>query len=126
METLKPVLSPKISRALSSKTLRRLNGKLKKTYAFDGTYERIQLLPRKTKLDEAALRNAFTYYDLVSSNYLLRGKTDAMVQLYMTRVNGELRLSGFEVLDYAPENPGRNNRLISYIYPESSKKKSGK
>jgi hypothetical protein len=126
LESMKPVLAPKIRKKVGTRTLRRLNNKLKKTYGFTGTYERIQLVPRSKVLDEAALKNAFVHYDLVSSNYLLRGKHDAVVQLYMTKVNGELRLSGFEVVAYAPTNPRAKNPPISYIYPESTKKKSGR
>ncbi len=126
LESMKPVLAPKLRQKVGTRTLRRLNKRLKKTYGFSGTYERIQLVPRSTVLDEAALKNAFVHYDLVSSNYLLKGSQDAVLQLYMTKINGELRLSGFEVVAYAPTNPSTKNPPISYIYPERTKKRGAR
>ena len=123
MESLKPSFSPDLNRSLDTATLRRLNKKLKKDYGFNGGYERIRLILQSRKIDKAALKDAFQYYDTVSSNYLLKGSTNAILQLYITRINGEYRLSGFEIVSYGPERPDDTDPVISFIYPESMKKK---
>jgi hypothetical protein len=91
---------------------------MKSRYDFTGSYERLKLVPVKFMLDEAATSNAFEYYDLVGADYLLKGSTDAVVRLYMVKINGEVRLAGFEIMDYAA-NPKGSNKKLKYIFPES-------
>jgi hypothetical protein len=118
VESLKPLLAPKLGQALDNSLSATIDDKLKDVYETDGTYQRLQIVPRSTMLDEAAGRDAFGYYDLVNANYLLKGKTNAVVCLYMTKVDGEVRLAGFEILDH-DKNPAGNNPPMKYIFPES-------
>ena len=118
VESLKPVFAPKLGKTMDSATLVALNAKLKSIYGFSGGYERLQMIPRKTMLDEATGKNAFDYYDLVNANYLLKGTANAILGLYMIKVDGEVQLAGFDVKDYG-QNPNGNNPPIKYIFPES-------
>lgn len=118
IESLKSVFAPKIDQALDNASLTEINNTMKSRYGFTGSYERLKVVPVKFMLDEAATTNAFEYYDLVGSDYLLKGSTDAVVRLYMVKINGELRLAGFEIMDFAA-NPKGNNKKLKYIYPES-------
>ena len=93
-ESLRPLLAPQLARGLDSDSVTAINSRLKDVYRVDGSYERLQMVPRTTMLDEAAAKNAFDYYDLVSANYLLKGKTRAVARLYMTKVDGERVLQG--------------------------------
>jgi len=117
-ESIRPLLAPKLDQALDSSAVATINNRLKAVYQTDGSYERLQLVPRKTMLDEAAVKNAFDYYDLVNANYLLKGKTAAVARLYMTKIDGAIRLAGLEIVD-KDQNPNGNNILIKYIFPES-------
>jgi hypothetical protein len=117
-ESLRPIFAPKIDQALDNASLAEIDNAMKSLYGFTGSYERLKLVPVKFMMDEAATTNAFDYYDLVGADYLLRGSTDAVVRLYMVKINGELRLAGFEIMDFAA-NPKGNNKKMKYIYPES-------
>jgi hypothetical protein len=118
IESLRPLFAPKIDQALDNAQLSEINAAMQNRYGFRGSYERLKLVPVKFMLDEAATANAFEYYDLVGADYLLKGTTDAVVRLYMVKINKEVRLAGFEIMDYAA-NPKGNNKKLKYIFPES-------
>ena len=117
-ESLRSVFAPKIDQALDNAQLSEINSAMKSRYDFTGTYERLKLVSVKFMLDEAATSNAFEYYDLVGADYLLKGSADAVVRLYMVKINGGVRLAGFEIMDY-DANPKGNNKKLKYIFPES-------
>lgn len=121
IESLRPLFSPKTNDALSDALLFDLNKKLEEQYGFNGTFQKIKLTHQKTMLDEAAAKDAFEYYDLISARYHLKGSTDAVIEIFMTKYNGELRLSGFTVMDFV-ENQSGNNQPVKYIFPESTDK----
>ncbi len=90
-------------------------------YGFSGQYERLQIVQSLMASDEAAFKDAFEYYDFVRADYLLKGSTNAVVRLFMTKLEGNLKLAGFVVIDYEA-NPKGNHEIVKFIYPESEDK----
>ena len=114
VQMLHQAFAPKLAAAVGPDKLNIVLTNMKSDYQFLGPYERRRLVDVGFKLDEGNMQDAFKYYDMVGAGFLLRGRPDAIVTLLMTRVNGEIKLCGFEVTGTGP-----SSGTIRYVYPES-------
>jgi len=111
--------APKLKKALSVEQLKDLNTNLRTAYGYSGKYERLLLVPQKSMLDEGVGKDAFKFYDFVGAHYLLDGKFKAVIKLYMYRIENEIKIIGFEIMDYEENPKGKNNPIIKHIHPEA-------
>jgi hypothetical protein len=92
---------------------------LKKQFDFTGQYER-RAVPRlpTTSLDEGVRAEPFDYYDLVSTQFRLSGKTNALVRVYTTAIGSEIKISGFAIFKDGSREEARNPPVF-HVAPET-------
>lgn len=119
MVTFKGLFTDLAFQNIQAGSFDKLKGVIRNTYKFNGQYERLKRVTTGWGgHDEAHYRDTFAYYDFVEVVYRLYGESDAVVHLYITAVQKNLRLSGFAVYDADPIN---NERKLSvqYLFPET-------
>ena len=117
-ESLHSTFSPKLASKLSPDHLIEIMKQIKDQYELNGLYERMKLVDQSYGLSKGNRKDAFSYYDMVSAEYYLFGQSDALIRLFISKLDGELMISGFEIAD-AESNPKGNNDMIEYVFPES-------
>lgn len=115
---LRQYFAPKIASSVTDANLNDTAEKLKNTYALTGKSERIKVVGQYFMLDEGNMKKPFEFYDFVGADYILYGKTTAVARLYMTQIDGAVKLCGFVIMDEKPNDNG-NNPSIKYLFPES-------
>lgn len=118
-EELYNTFAPKLKEGINLDKLKDINTTLKNTYEFNGNYERLLLVPQKSMIDEGVGKDAFKFYDFVGADYLLKGKMEAVIKLYMYKIDNKVKIVGFEIMDYGENQQGESNPVIRYIYPEA-------
>jgi len=110
---------PKLKKEMTVEQLKNLNTNLKNRYEYNGEYERILLVNQKTMLDEGVGKDAFKFYDFVGTSYLLKGKIKSVVTLYLYKINNDIKIIGFESMDYEGNEKEIDIHWIRHICPET-------
>lgn len=117
VESLRPEMAPALSGALSMEEARKAGDKIVNAFGPTGYYEIVSFGVPFFSLKEGVKRDPFAHYDMVGTAFELDGKIPTALRLYVTKVDGALRICGFEVY---PRNEGDRaiGKEVRFVFPE--------
>ncbi len=119
LDALAPVMAPRLSEALSNPAVRQKTTlKIRTAYGMSGEYEIVSFGVPFFSLQPGVKKDAYDYYDMLGTAFKMEGKIAASMKLYVTKVDGELKLCGFEIY---PDNEGDREagRDVRFVFPET-------
>jgi hypothetical protein len=122
MELFRSLFTEKLSKAVPEEDLVKLKEAMQNHYK-PTRYQRLKATDQggerlHAELDTDVLLNGFKHYDYIEALYLLYGASISVVHLYITEVEGNLRLSGFDLSD-AYSRKKEKTFSIKYLVPET-------
>ncbi|MBV9080186.1 MAG: hypothetical protein JO102_03590 [Elusimicrobia bacterium] len=119
IEALVPSLAPTLASKLTPPIRAKMAYRLK-AYTFNGQWTPERFGTPAFGMRPGVKSDAYAFYDMVGSSYLLGGKMDAKVHLYTTKVDGAIKICGLEIFP-AQEGDREPGKDIRYVYPETDK-----
>jgi hypothetical protein len=120
LTALQTLMTPSVLNDIPQESWQALEEAIRNRFKFTRHYELMPLVNAGGRLDEALFENPFAYYDFVEARYLLYGNVNAFADLYLTEVDGQLKLSGFALRDADPKI--NQPFLMRYLRPETTDK----
>lgn len=118
-DRLRPDLAPRAARELTPARWNDIRAYLKNRYRLDGTAAPLRVTPAGSVAGSRLSRDPLATYDMISCFYELGGDPPAVLELFYTRIDGSVRISGFRLAD-RDTNPAGNNPPLSHVYPETT------
>ncbi|MFC1585905.1 hypothetical protein ACFL5V_10195 [Fibrobacterota bacterium] len=103
---LNELFTNRLLKSITRDSLALISSILKQRYLADGYFRVLEngLNLRSSIGDRVLRKNGFEHYDFIQVSYLVQGKKDARVELFITEIYKELKLCGIKIrdMDYAP------------------------
>ncbi len=120
LSLIKNMLASKLTTKMTVEEIEKVNEILKGRYKFTDLVSQLYLgnnIPNSIPYSS----DNYERFDYIESGYILEGTPGAMVKLQTTKVNGELKLSGFVVIS-EPNDPNPDKKALNYFFFETEDK----
>ncbi len=117
MPSFRKLYANRLNKKVNDKILKGISSSID-NYQLSGNFEQIVLVPQSHMLDEGAASDPFDYYDYIGSKFVLFGKENMIVDLYIAKIDDEFKSCGFSIYN-EKKTYNKDNHPNRYLYPES-------